>query len=89
MTDYHHLDLQSSSAFEMAAPHTVSSFDQPGGLGMADEDEEFSQEAAIISTALAKPFRLRQITVMCMIFNRMIGETPIHGFNFLLMDMGY
>jgi len=74
MTDYHNLGLQRSSTLEMSSAHDVSSFDQPGGLGMADEDRLFSQEAAISSTALAKPFRLRQVTVMCMIFNRMIGK---------------
>jgi hypothetical protein len=74
MTDYHNIEMQSASTLEMTTAHGASSFDQPGGLGMAEEDELFSQEAAISSTALARPFRLRQITVMCMIFNRMIGK---------------
>jgi len=73
MTDYHNIEMQSASTLEMTTAHGAS-FDQPGGLGMAEEDELFSQDAAISSTALAKPFRLREFTVMCMIFNRMIGK---------------
>jgi hypothetical protein len=49
-------------------------FDQPGGQGLPEEDEQLLR-AAVQSRGTAKPRRLREFTVMCMIFNRMIGMT--------------
>lgn len=54
----------------------VASFDRPGGLGMSEEDERFL-DADVRWTGLAKPFRIREATVMCLIFNRMIGEITL------------
>jgi hypothetical protein len=47
-------------------------FDQPRGLGFPDGDG-MSVRQYITSKGVAKPMRLRKMTVMCMIFNRMIG----------------
>ena len=47
---------------------------QPGGMGLAPEDEFLLNEADIHAKAVAKPMRLGSLTVMCLIFNRMIGE---------------
>lgn len=49
-------------------------FDQPGGRGLAPEDEIMLQEADVHWRGVAKPMRLGRATVMCLIFNRMIGE---------------
>lgn len=48
--------------------------DQPGGMGLAPEDEFLLNEADVHAKAVAKPMRLGSLTVMCLIFNRMIGE---------------
>lgn len=55
------------------APGPASAFDQPGGRGFADEDENMLQNADVTWRAVAKPMRLGRATVMCLIFNRMIG----------------
>jgi hypothetical protein len=47
--------------------------EQPGGLGVAEEDEAFFN-ADVKWRGVAKPMRLGRVTVMCMIFNRMIGK---------------
>ncbi|KFY04726.1 hypothetical protein O988_00569 [Pseudogymnoascus sp. VKM F-3808] len=47
--------------------------DQPGGMGLAPEDEFLLNEADVHAKAVAKPMRLGSLTVMCLIFNRMIG----------------
>lgn len=47
---------------------------QPGGMGLAPEDEFLLNEADVHAKAVAKPMRLGSLTVMCLIFNRMIGE---------------
>ncbi|KFY96181.1 hypothetical protein V498_02839 [Pseudogymnoascus sp. VKM F-4517 (FW-2822)] len=46
---------------------------QPGGMGLAPEDEFLLNEADVHAKAVAKPMRLGSLTVMCLIFNRMIG----------------
>lgn len=48
--------------------------DQPGGMGLAPEDEFLLNEADVHAKAVAKPMRLGSLTVMCLIFNRMIGK---------------
>lgn len=53
---------------------TIPDFDRPGGRGLAPEDEILLQEADVRWKAVAKPMRLGRATVMCLIFNRMIGE---------------
>lgn len=55
------------------APEPAPAFDQPGGRGFADEDEDMLQNADVTWRAVAKPMRLGRATVMCLIFNRMIG----------------
>ncbi|KFZ15936.1 hypothetical protein V502_05328 [Pseudogymnoascus sp. VKM F-4520 (FW-2644)] len=47
--------------------------DQPGGMGLGPEDEFLLNEADVHAKAVAKPMRLGSLTVMCLIFNRMIG----------------
>ena len=54
--------------------------DRPGGRGIALRDRVFLNHAKTVTTkAVAKPMRLGRATVMCLIFNRMIGESPFTG----------
>lgn len=43
-------------------------------MGLAPDDEFLLNEADVHAKAVAKPMRLGSLTVMCLIFNRMIGE---------------
>lgn len=70
MAAYREARLQSTSTMEMSP---TPNFDQPGGLPLEEEDEQFLR-AEIQWKGIAKPMRLRQVTVMCLIFNRMIGK---------------
>ena len=72
MANYNNVGLPSTSTLEGSHETDSASFDRPCGLGIAEEDEEFL-DADVHWAGLAKPFRLRQATVMCLIFNRMIG----------------
>jgi len=65
--------ISSRSTLDESHVAETASFDRPGGMGMAEEDERFL-EADVRWTGLAKPFRIRKATVMCLIFNRMIGK---------------
>lgn len=49
--------------------------DQPGGLGLPKEEEIYGD---VHWSAYAPPLRLRGTTVMCLIFNRMIGMFPTY-----------
>lgn len=69
------MGFPSKSTLDGSHVTDTASFDRPGGLGMSEEDERFL-EADVRWTGLAKPFRLRKATVMCLIFNRMIGGQP-------------
>jgi hypothetical protein len=51
----------------------VPGFAEPGGQGLSAEDEMFL-DADVHWRGVAKPMRLGRWTVMCLIFNRMIGE---------------
>jgi hypothetical protein len=51
----------------------TAGFDQPGGLGLHEADKRFLN-AVVQAKGVEKPVKLREITVMCMIFNRMIGQ---------------
>lgn len=57
---------------------TIPDFDRPGGLGLAPEDEALYEETDVQWKAVAKPMRLGRATVMCLIFNRMIGEFRVY-----------
>lgn len=52
---------------------TEQPFDLPGGRDMDPDDELLLQETDVRWRAVAKPLRLGRATVMCLIFNRMIG----------------
>ncbi|KFY45977.1 hypothetical protein V494_00677 [Pseudogymnoascus sp. VKM F-4513 (FW-928)] len=52
---------------------TAPALDQSGGMGLAPEDEFLLNDADVHAKAVAKPMRLGSLTVMCLIFNRMIG----------------
>ena len=73
MANYQNMGFPSKSTLDESHVTETASFDRPGGLGMSEEDERFL-EADVRWTGLAKPFRLRKATVMCLIFNRMIGS---------------
>lgn len=73
MANYPNTGLPSRSTLGGSHETDSISFDRPCGLGMAEEDEKFL-DADVHWAGLAKPFRLRQATVMCLIFNRMIGQ---------------
>lgn len=76
MATFQKIGYSSKSTLDESHVTETASFDRPGGLGMSEEDERFL-EADVRWTGLAKPFRIRKATVMCLIFNRMIGKhTP-------------
>jgi hypothetical protein len=69
--------IQSTSTLSASR---MQGFDRPGGIGLSEEDEAFLRDADVHVKSPAKPMRLRKLTVMCMIFNRMIGgSSSIHS----------
>lgn len=75
-TTYDNYQLPSTSTLQGSGVMSPA-FDQPGGRGLAPEDEVMLQEADVHWRAVAKPMRLGRATVMCLIFNRMIGASSL------------
>jgi hypothetical protein len=61
---------------ETLVSQETTSFDRPGGMGLGGQDYVFEHADVQWRGVIVKNMQLRRITVMCMIFNRMIGKLP-------------
>lgn len=72
MSHHYRPGLRSDEALE---PQEMTSFDQPGGMGLGDGDHTF--EHADIKWRSVIGGKISGMTVICMILNRMIGKRPL------------
>ena len=68
-----HIAAGSPRGHQPSIAATEQPFDLPGGQADDPDDDQLLEEADVHWRAIAKPLRLGRATVMCLIFNRMIG----------------
>lgn len=71
---------------EAVQQQEMTSFDQPGGMGLGNGDHIFEHADVKWRSVIVKKMQLSRMTVICMIFNRMIGKacSAIHPLEVML-----